>query len=152
MPVGEWSAVCDGVIYRGPDDLGPGLAEAFGSLPDEALLCVPIDDDRTALGCVVVARGDGNMVSATSKDTLWASGAHGAMALVVAHNHPFGHTTPSPPDLAFTRRLLEAAELVGMEVLDHLVVGARSWRSLRETTDLWDVGTGSHKLGRGGPR
>jgi DNA repair protein RadC len=57
----------------------------------------------------------------------------GAAALVVAHNHPSGEATPSPEDIAVTRRLQRGAELVGLEFIDHLVIAACGWRSLLTT-------------------
>ncbi|GGI06801.1 RadC family protein [Egicoccus halophilus] len=53
-----------------------------------------------------------------------------ASALVLAHNHPSGDATPSGDDEAVTRRLARAGELIGVELLDHLVVGGRHWVSL----------------------
>jgi DNA repair protein RadC len=56
----------------------------------------------------------------------------GAAALVVAHNHPSGDPEPSAEDCALTERLREAARLLGIELLDHLVIGRASCVSLRE--------------------
>lgn len=53
-----------------------------------------------------------------------------ASALVLAHNHPSGDPQPSRDDEAVTRRLVRAGEVVGVEVLDHLVVGGCRWVSL----------------------
>ncbi len=58
--------------------------------------------------------------------------------MVLAHNHPSGRTVPSQADLAFTQRLLDAGDLLGIQVVDHLILVRRSWRSLRESTRLWD--------------
>ena len=60
----------------------------------------------------------------------------GAAAVILAHNHPSGDPTPSPEDLAVTRHLQEAGRLLGVEVLDHLVVCAERFRSLRESGAL----------------
>ncbi|HEX9712303.1 MAG TPA: DNA repair protein RadC [Actinomycetota bacterium] len=60
----------------------------------------------------------------------------GAAAVLVAHNHPSGEATPSPDDVAVTRRLARAAELVGLEFVDHLIVAARGWCSLVEAGAL----------------
>ena len=57
---------------------------------------------------------------------------HSAAALVVAHNHPSGDPEPSPEDLALTRRLRQAGEILGIEVLDHLVVGRGRYVSLKQ--------------------
>ncbi len=55
-----------------------------------------------------------------------------AAALVLFHNHPSGDPEPSAEDLALTRRLAAAGSLMGIEVLDHLVLGAGSYVSLKE--------------------
>jgi DNA repair protein RadC len=55
-----------------------------------------------------------------------------AAALVVAHNHPSGDPTPSADDRRVTERLREVGQLVGIELLDHLVVGADSYFSFAE--------------------
>jgi DNA repair protein RadC len=60
------------------------------------------------------------------RDALLANAA----ALVLAHNHPSGDPEPSHDDEALTRRLARAGELVGIELLDHLVVGGQRWVSL----------------------
>lgn len=53
-----------------------------------------------------------------------------ASALVLAHNHPSGDPEPSRDDELLTRRLARAGDLVGVELLDHLVVGGEAWVSL----------------------
>jgi DNA repair protein RadC len=57
----------------------------------------------------------------------------GSAALLVAHNHPSGDPEPSAEDVALTRRLPAAGQLLGIEILDHLVIGeAGRFVSLRE--------------------
>jgi DNA repair protein RadC len=55
-----------------------------------------------------------------------------AAALVVAHNHPSGDPEPSSEDCALTERLRDASRLLGLELLDHVVVGRTGFVSLRE--------------------
>jgi DNA repair protein RadC len=55
-----------------------------------------------------------------------------AAALVVVHNHPSGDPEPSPEDCALTERLRDAARLLGIELLDHVVVARSGFVSLRE--------------------
>lgn len=54
----------------------------------------------------------------------------GASAVVVAHNHPSGDATPSDDDQHVTRRLVQAGATLGVDLLDHLVVGDPGWTSL----------------------
>lgn len=55
-----------------------------------------------------------------------------ATAMIVAHCHPSGDPTPSPEDANVTHCIAEAGELLGIELLDHLVIGDRCWASLKE--------------------
>ena len=47
-----------------------------------------------------------------------------APSVIVVHNHPSGDPTPSPEDVSITKELLDAGKLLGVEVLDHLVIGS----------------------------
>ena len=55
-----------------------------------------------------------------------------AEAVILFHNHPSGDPTPSREDVEITRRLIEAGKLLGIEVLDHIVVGREGFVSLKE--------------------
>lgn len=55
-----------------------------------------------------------------------------AAAMILVHNHPSGDPEPSPQDIATTRRLAEAGRLLGIDVLDHVIIGDGRWVSLKE--------------------
>jgi DNA repair protein RadC len=52
--------------------------------------------------------------------------------VIVAHNHPSGDPTPSAEDRKVTTRLVEAGKIVGIDVLDHIVIGGDEWQSLKQ--------------------
>ena len=52
-------------------------------------------------------------------------------AVIVAHNHPSGDPTPSIEDIQVTERLVKAADILGIKLLDHVIVGENCWTSLR---------------------
>ena len=58
--------------------------------------------------------------------------AESAASLILFHNHPSGDPSPSPHDISLTHRLKEAGELMGIEVLDHLIIGHNRYISLKE--------------------
>ena len=66
-----------------------------------------------------------------------------AAAVVVAHNHPSGDPEPSAEDEAVTRRLLEAGQLLGVPLLDHVVIGRGAWVSMRARMDF---GNGAYRV------
>ena len=55
-----------------------------------------------------------------------------AASIICIHNHPSGDPTPSREDIEVTRRLVECGRLVGIELLDHLIIGDKTYVSLKE--------------------
>lgn len=55
-----------------------------------------------------------------------------AASLILLHNHPSGDTAPSTEDLAITRRLCEAGQLLGINIIDHLIIGHNNYCSMKE--------------------
>lgn len=55
-----------------------------------------------------------------------------AASIVCFHNHPSGDPNPSPEDIDITERLIKAGEILGIEVLDHIIVGESRYVSLKE--------------------
>jgi DNA repair protein RadC len=55
-----------------------------------------------------------------------------ASNLIVVHNHPSGDPTPSPDDVALTRAILQAGELLDIKLLDHIIIGSARFVSLKE--------------------
>ncbi len=88
------------------------------------------------VGCETVAVGGLNVAALQPRDVFAPALRLGAAAVILAHSHPSGDPEPSPEDLAVTRQLLEAGRLLGVEVLDHLVIAAERFRSLREAGSL----------------
>ena len=60
-----------------------------------------------------------------------------AASLILCHNHPSGDPTPSPEDIAITKRLVSAGELLGIKVLDHIILGRDSHYSFLESSALF---------------
>lgn len=58
--------------------------------------------------------------------------AHSAAQVIIAHNHPSGGLDPSQEDLEITNRLAEAGELLGIEILDHVIISKDGFQSLKE--------------------
>ena len=64
----------------------------------------------------------------------------GASSIAIAHNHPSGDPSPSLEDIRVTRRISKAGELLGIQLLDHVIIGDRCYSSLRERGILSDKG------------
>ena len=58
--------------------------------------------------------------------------AHSAASVILAHNHPSGDPEPSEDDLKITKKLVESGKILGIEVIDHIIIGKNSFYSFRE--------------------
>lgn len=58
--------------------------------------------------------------------------------IIIGHNHPSGDPEPSQADLIFTKRMIECGNLMGIELLDHVIIGQDNYLSLREVTNIFD--------------
>ena len=79
-----------------------------------------------------VARGTLDASLVHPREVFRAAITEAAASVIVIHNHPSGDPTPSPEDRAVTRQLVDAGRLVGIEVLDHVVVGEGRYVSFAE--------------------
>ncbi|MBD3314914.1 MAG: hypothetical protein GF344_03950, partial [Chitinivibrionales bacterium] len=59
-----------------------------------------------------------------------------AAAVIIAHNHPFAHTEPSPEDRHVTRSIRDAGELLGIPLLDHVVFDTHTYYSFLERGEI----------------
>jgi DNA repair protein RadC len=57
---------------------------------------------------------------------------HSAAAIILVHNHPSGDPTPSTEDIEVTKKLVESGKLMGIQVLDHLIIGDNHYTSMKE--------------------
>lgn len=96
----------------------------------EVTLVLFFDRKHRLRGYQEIGRGGLHAAPLEPRDVLVAALYANAAAIMLVHNHPSGDATPSPDDIAVTRRIARACDLVGLELLDHLIVG-ETWRSLR---------------------
>lgn len=116
----------------GPADAAAILVPRLAHLDREESWVLVLDRRHRVLREVLVGVGGVAHTPMEPREVLAAALREpGAAAILVAHNHPSGETTPSSDDLAVTRRLERGADLVGVEFVDHLIVGAGGWHSLR---------------------
>jgi DNA repair protein RadC len=92
-------------------------------------------DGKYGLKCARrVAQGGLHGCALLTRDVLSPALRDGASAIVLVHNHPSGDPTPSPEDIAMTRAIRVAAELVGIPLLDHVIVARTGASSLCEAS------------------
>lgn len=91
----------------------------------EGFFVLPLDADRRVLAApILVSLGTEATAVIQAKDIFTAALKAGAEEIIVAHNHPSGDPTPSKADYDTTVKLNDGANLVGLELIDHLILGA----------------------------
>jgi DNA repair protein RadC len=91
-----------------------------------------LDSKNKPIHTTTVHIGTVNMSVVGPREVFREAVRENAAALVVAHNHPSGDPTPSPEDVAVTRRLAEVGRLLDIPLLDHVIVGHQTFRSMKK--------------------
>lgn len=97
----------------------------------EELVALFLDRRLSLIGEEWLARGGRGLMQLEVSDILRAALIAGATGLIVAHNHPSGDPTPSEADISATNRLASGAKTIGVQLVDHLVIGDNSFVSFR---------------------
>jgi DNA repair protein RadC len=124
------------VQLRTPHEAAAFLLPAFGGRPTEQFGVVLLDTRHRVMRTSIVAVGTLNSAAVQPRDVYREAMLGAAAAIVVFHNHPSGDPTPSPDDVELTRRLTAAGELMGVDLIDHIVLGDVRYCSLRERGEL----------------
>jgi DNA repair protein RadC len=119
-----------------PRDAAAFLLPSYGSRPVEQFGVVLLDSKHRVLRTTVVAIGTLNSTVVHPRDVFREAMLGSAAAIVVFHNHPSGDPSPSSDDIELTRRLLAAGALMGIDVVDHIVLGDARYCSFKESGRL----------------
>ena len=115
-----------------PADAAALVSYEMSGLEQEHLRVFLLDTRNHVLDIVEVYKGSVNSSQVHVGELFKPAIRRGASAIIIAHNHPSGDPTPSPDDVAVTRAILQAGKLLGIDVLDHIVIGLGRWVSLKE--------------------
>jgi len=108
----------------GPEDAARLLREQARELEQERFWVFPLDvRNKLKSHPIQVSEGTLNASLVHSREVFQAAIRQKAAAILVAHNHPSGTTSPSPEDLKITRDLVASGKILGIKVLDHIIVG-----------------------------
>lgn len=112
--------------------VGKYLQEELANLNQENVVALYLNTKNEIIKKDTVFIGGLNSSVAHPREIFNRAISYSAARIILAHNHPSGNVEPSEADLSFTQRMIEAGELLGVEVLDHFIIGEDSYLSLRE--------------------
>jgi DNA repair protein RadC len=116
-----------------PAEVARYLVLRYQQRDQEVMGALFLDVRHCLIGDREIFRGTLHRAAVEPREILKECLSRGAAGFALFHTHPSGDPTPSAEDVLFTRRMAEAAAVVGVEMVDHLVLGATGrWVSLRE--------------------
>ena len=113
-----------------PYDIAEILIEKMRFEKQEILKVALLNNKNKLLKIREIAKGGGNFVSATIKSVLNEAVKIEAAKIILIHNHPGGDPTPSNQDINFTKKVEQACEILGIQLLDHIVIGNTNYVSI----------------------
>jgi DNA repair protein RadC len=121
-----------------PEDVLPLLSD-ISSSDRENFVAIHLGSRNNPLSIEVVSIGSLSAAIVHPREVMKGAILSSSAAILLAHNHPSGDPSPSKDDIQLTRRLVKAGEILGIEVLDHIIVSpgdptkkAPPFRSLKE--------------------
>lgn len=117
---------------RSPKDAASYLMADMTSLKQEHFVVLFLNIKNQVLHRQTIFVGSLNASIVHPREIFREAVRRSAASIVCAHNHPSGNPAPSPEDIAVTKRLMEAGSIVGIELLDHLIIGDHQFISLNE--------------------
>ena len=127
------------LMVRDAHDVYRYLQPRLCGLLQEVFIVIALDARNAVLSHVEVARGSLTAVEVHPREVFRPLIRLAAAGAVVAHNHPSGDPNPSQHDLALTRRLRRAGDLVGIPIIDHVVIGAAGYSSIGDLVAAEDA-------------
>ena len=115
-----------------PKDAYEMIKEQLEGLDREQFIIACLNTKNEPTNISVVSVGLLNKAIVHPREVFKTAILSNASSIMAFHNHPSGDTTPSQQDIQLTHRLVEAGELLGIKLVDHLIIGDGSFTSLKE--------------------
>lgn len=119
-------------VVSSPADVDAHLRPRMAGLEQETFVVLVLNTKNEVIASPTIGVGTLSSCGVHAREVFRGAVKAAAASVILAHNHPSGDTTPSPEDIRTTRRMVEAGELLGISVLDHVIIG-RGHHSLKES-------------------
>lgn len=119
-------------IISSPKDVVKIAQSIFKNKKKEYFLIFPLDSRNQIMKEKIISIGSLNASIVHPREIFKDAIAHTAVSIILVHNHPSGDPEPSDDDLKITKQLVEAGKILGIEVLDHIIVGQEKYTSFKD--------------------
>lgn len=124
--------------FHDPSTIAAYYMEDFRHSDQEQMILMMLNTKNRLSGELMISKGTVNASMVSPREIFLQALHYHAVSIVLVHNHPSGDPAPSRDDLSFTKRVQEAGILLGIELLDHIIIGDRKYMSFRESRLLED--------------
>ncbi|MFS0780754.1 DNA repair protein RadC [Bacillus sp. 1P06AnD] len=122
----------DRYVIRSPEDCANYCMNDLRFLSQEHFVCLFLNTKNQVLHRQTVFIGSLNASIVHPREVFKEAFRRSAASIICVHNHPSGDPTPSKEDIDVTKRLIECGKLIGIDILDHLIIGEKKYVSLKE--------------------
>ena len=116
------------------------LSSELKELKVEIAKVVLLDAKAYVKSVITVSLGATNKSMVSPKEVFSEPIKQLASSIILVHNHPSGDTTPSRQDILLTKKIIDYASLFDITVLDHIIIGANGYTSIKETNNELFIG------------
>ncbi|WP_174520320.1 RadC family protein [Neobacillus fumarioli] len=122
----------DRYVIRSPEDGAKYVMNDMRFLPQEHFVCLYLNTKNQVIHKQAVFIGSLNASIVHPREVYREALKRSAASIIAVHNHPSGDPTPSREDIEVTKRLAECGKIIGIDLLDHLIIGDNKFVSLKE--------------------
>lgn len=122
----------DKIPVRSPGDVADYLMEDLKYLKQEHFIALLLDTKNQIVAKETISIGTLNSSLVHPREVFKPAIKKSVSAIIIVHNHPSGDPTPSREDIEVTKRLAKAGEILGIDVLDHVIIGDSKYTSLKD--------------------
>jgi DNA repair protein RadC len=117
-------------VLRGPEDIYAHTAD-MSKLKREQFRGLYLDNRQRLVADEIISIGTLTSAILHPREVFRPALTHRAVSVILVHNHPSGKSEPSVEDIEMTRQIYEAGRILGIELLDHVIVGTEGWFSMK---------------------
>ena len=126
------SAMARTMVFDNPQSVVEYYMEEVRHLQQEHLYAMFLNTRNGLIRDLLISKGTVNASLASPREIFIQALRYQAVGIILVHNHPSGDPTPSREDCILTRQVLEAGDLVGIRLLDHIVIGDNNFCSFKK--------------------
>lgn len=126
------AAAGEAFSFTSPNSIADYYMEDMRHESQEIIKLIMVNSKGSLIGESNISKGTVNISVITPREIFIEALQRQAVCIVLMHNHPSGDPVPSEEDIILTRRIKEAGLLMGIELLDHIIIGDNCYFSLRE--------------------